>query len=130
MIYHPWSIDKSFTSKIPTSKQENLSSKRPEPTSSSLLIFSVRIRPDLVNFVHTKIAKNKRQGHAVNFHAHISRVVRSGTLRNGRGAFRNICSKGIMFASFRIWRRWHRRNNLKQKDTPLLLPLWSQPSSL
>jgi large subunit ribosomal protein L4e len=94
-------------------------------------VFSVGIRPDIVNFVHTNISKNRRQGHAVNFKAgmkhsaeswgtgravsRIPRVGGSGTSRNGQGAFGNMCRKGRMFAPIRIWRRWHRRNNLKQK---------------
>jgi len=45
----------------------------------------------------------------------IPRVGGSGTSRNGQGAFGNMCRKGRMFAPIRIWRRWHRRSNLKQK---------------
>lgn len=94
-------------------------------------VFSTGIRTDIVNFVHTNISKNRRQGHAVNFKAgmkhsaeswgtgravsRIPRVGGSGTSRNGQGAFGNMCRKGRMFAPIRIWRRWHRRNNLKQK---------------
>jgi large subunit ribosomal protein L4e len=94
-------------------------------------VFSVGIRPDIVNFVHTNISKNRRQGHAINFFAgmkhsaaswgtgravaRIPRVAGSGTSRNGQGAFGNQCRKGRMFAPIRIWRRWHRRSNLKQK---------------
>jgi len=94
-------------------------------------VFSTGIRPDIVNFVHTNISKNRRQGHAVNFKAgmkhsaeswgtgravsRIPRVGGSGTSRNGQGAFGNMCRKGRMFAPIRIWRRWHRRNNLNQK---------------
>ena len=94
-------------------------------------VFSVGVRPDIVNFVHTNISKNRRQGHAINFHAgmkhsaeswgtgravsRIPRVAGSGTSRNGQGAFGNMCRKGRMFAPIRIWRRWHRRSNLKQK---------------
>lgn len=94
-------------------------------------VFSTGIRPDIVNFVHTNIAKNRRQGHAVNFFSgmkhsaeswgtgravsRIPRVGGSGTSRNGQGAFGNMCRKGRMFAPIRIWRRWHRRSNLKQK---------------
>ena len=32
-------------------------------------VFSAGIRPDIVNFVHTNISKNRRQGHAVQYHA-------------------------------------------------------------
>lgn len=105
-----------------------------ERTASNVVlpaVFSTGIRPDIVNFVHTNIAKNRRQGHAVNFKAgmkhsaeswgtgravsRIPRVGGSGTSRNGQGAFGNMCRKGRMFAPIRIWRRWHRRSNLKQK---------------
>lgn len=105
-----------------------------ERTGSNVVlpaVFSVGIRPDIVNFVHTNISKNRRQGHAVNFFAgmkhsaeswgtgravsRIPRVAGSGTSRNGQGAFGNMCRKGRMFAPIRIWRRWHRRSNLKQK---------------
>lgn len=94
-------------------------------------VFSVGVRPDIVNFVHTNVSKNRRQGHAVNFNAgmkhsaaswgtgravaRIPRVSGSGTSRNGQGAFGNMCRKGRMFAPIRIWRRWHRRSNIKQK---------------
>jgi len=94
-------------------------------------VFSVGIRPDIVNFVHTNISKNRRQGHAVQYNAgmkhsaeswgtgravaRIPRVSGSGTSRNGQGAFGNMCRKGRMFAPIRIWRRWHRRSNIKQK---------------
>lgn len=105
-----------------------------ERTASNVVlpaVFSTGIRPDIVNFVHTNIAKNRRQGHAVNYKAgmkhsaeswgtgravsRIPRVGGSGTSRNGQGAFGNMCRKGRMFAPIRIWRRWHRRSNLKQK---------------
>lgn len=32
-------------------------------------VFSTGIRTDIVNFVHTNISKNRRQGHAVNYDA-------------------------------------------------------------
>ncbi len=94
-------------------------------------VFSTGIRTDIVNFVHTNISKNRRQGHAVDYNAgmkhsaeswgtgravsRIPRVGGSGTSRSGQGAFANICRKGRMFAPIRIWRRWHRKSNLKQK---------------
>ena len=105
-----------------------------EKTGSKVVlpaVFSVGIRPDIVNFVHTNISKNRRQGHAVQYNAgmkhsaeswgpgravaRIPRVSGSGTSRNGQGAFGNMCRKGRMFAPIRIWRRWHRRSNIKQK---------------
>ena len=105
-----------------------------EKTGSKVVlpaVFSVGIRPDIVNFVHTNISKNRRQGHAVQYNAgmkhsaeswgtgravaRIPRVSGSGTSRNGQGAFGNMCRKGRMFAPIRIWRRWHRRSNIKHK---------------
>lgn len=98
-------------------------------------VFSTGIRTDIVNFVHTNISKNRRQGHAVNYSAgmkhsaeswgtgravsRIPRVGGSGTSRSGQGAFGNMCRKGRMFAPIRIWRRWHRRSNLKQRKFAL-----------
>lgn len=40
-------------------------------TGNSVLpaVFSTGIRTDIVNFVHTNINKNRRQGHAVNYNA-------------------------------------------------------------
>jgi large subunit ribosomal protein L4e len=102
-------------------------------TGSAVLpaVFSTGIRTDIVNFVHTNINKNRRQGHAVNYRAgmkhsaeswgtgravsRIPRVGGSGTSRSGQGAFGNMCRKGRMFAPLRIWRKWHRRVNLKQR---------------
>jgi large subunit ribosomal protein L4e len=102
-------------------------------------VFSTGIRTDIVNFVHTNMAKNRRQGHAVDYNAgmkhsaeswgtgravsRIPRVGGSGTSRNGQGAFGNMCRKGRMFAPIRIWRRWHRRTNLKQKRFALATAL-------
>lgn len=98
-------------------------------------VFSTGIRTDIVNFVHTNISKNRRQGHAVDYNAgmkhsaeswgtgravsRIPRVGGSGTSRSGQGAFANICRKGRMFAPIRIWRKWHRKSNLKQKKFAL-----------
>lgn len=94
-------------------------------------VYSTGIRTDIVNFVHTNINKNRIQGHAVNYKAgmkhsaeswgtgravsRIPRVGGSGTSRSGQGAFGNMCRKGRMFAPIRIWRRWHRRTNLRQR---------------
>merc|ERR1712232_1175755 len=33
----------------------------------------------------------------------------------GQGAFGNMCRKGRMFAPLKIWRKWQRKVNLKQK---------------
>ena len=94
-------------------------------------VFSTGIRTDIVNFVHTNISKNRRQGQAVRYDAgmrhsaeswgtgravaRIPRVGGSGTSRSGQAAFGNMCRKGRMFAPLRIWRKWHRKSNLKQK---------------
>lgn len=45
----------------------------------------------------------------------IPRVGGSGTHRSGQGAFGNMCRKGRMFAPIKIWRRWHRKVNIRQK---------------
>ncbi|CAD8120258.1 unnamed protein product [Paramecium sonneborni] len=94
-------------------------------------VFQTPIRPDIVSFVHTNIAKNRRQAHAVNPQAgmqhsaeswgtgravaRIPRVSGSGTHRSGQAAFGNQCRKGRMSLPIKVWRRWHRRVNIKQK---------------
>jgi len=94
-------------------------------------VFLSPIRSDLVNFVHTQMAKNHRQAYAVSDDAghqvaaiswgtgravsRIPRVPGSGTSRSGQGAFGNMCRGGRMFAPTRTWRRWHRKVNKNQK---------------
>lgn len=94
-------------------------------------VFVAPIRPDIVHFVHTSMAKNQRQAYAVSpgaGHQHsaeswgtgraVSRVPRvsgGGTGRAGQGAFANSCRKGRMFAPTKTWRRWHRKINVNQK---------------
>ncbi|CAM6105499.1 unnamed protein product [Calypogeia fissa] len=89
------------------------------------------IRPDIVEFVHANIAKNKRQPYAVSKKAghqtsaeswgtgravsRIPRVPGGGTHRAGQGAFGNMCRGGRMFAPTKIWRKWHRKVNINQK---------------
>eukprot|EP00405_Crypthecodinium_cohnii_P018539 CAMPEP_0206483152 /NCGR_PEP_ID=MMETSP0324_2-20121206/39262_1 /ASSEMBLY_ACC=CAM_ASM_000836 /TAXON_ID=2866 /ORGANISM="Crypthecodinium cohnii, Strain Seligo" /LENGTH=392 /DNA_ID=CAMNT_0053961161 /DNA_START=113 /DNA_END=1291 /DNA_ORIENTATION=+ len=89
------------------------------------------LRPDLVRFVHTNIAKNKRMAHSVyieaghetaaqSWHtgravARIPRAPGGGTHRAGQGAFGNMCRGGHMFNPTRTWRRWHRRVNSTMK---------------
>ncbi|KAF5750351.1 60S ribosomal protein L4 [Tripterygium wilfordii] len=89
------------------------------------------IRPDIVNFVHSNISKNKRQPYAVSKRAghqtsaeswgtgravsRIPRVSGGGTHRAGQGAFGNMCRGGRMFAPTKIWRKWHRKINVNQK---------------
>ncbi|TMW61564.1 hypothetical protein Poli38472_012755 [Pythium oligandrum] len=94
-------------------------------------VFTAPIRPDVVNFVHTNMAKNNRQAYGVSRragHQHsaeswgtgravarIPRISGSGTARAGQGAFGNMCRGGRMFAPTRIWRRWHRKINVNQR---------------
>ena len=77
------------------------------------------------------MSKNNRQPYAVNMKAghqtsaeswgtgravsRIPRVPGGGTHRAGQGAFGNMCRGGRMFAPTKVWRRWHRKINLKQK---------------
>jgi len=94
-------------------------------------VFTSPIRPDIVQFVHTNMAKNSRQAYAVSIKAgkqvsakswgtgravaRIPRVGGGGTSRSGQGAFGNMCRGGRMFAPTKIWRKWHKRINLHQK---------------
>ncbi|KAK9793008.1 hypothetical protein WJX73_009122 [Symbiochloris irregularis] len=94
-------------------------------------VFTAPIRPDIVQQVHTGLAKNKRQPYAVSFKAghqtsaeswgtgravaRIPRVPGGGTHRAGQGAFGNMCRGGRMFSPTKIWRRWHRKVNLNLK---------------
>nr|CCQ18610.1 ribosomal protein RPL1/RPL2/RL4L4 [Sycon ciliatum] len=94
-------------------------------------VLKAPIRPDVVHFVHTNMAKNRRQPYAVSKMAghqtsaeswgtgravaRIPRVSGGGTHRSGQGAFGNMCRGGRMFAPTKIWRRWHRKINLNQK---------------
>ncbi|XXG66068.1 hypothetical protein AAC387_Pa05g3617 [Persea americana] len=89
------------------------------------------IRPDIVNFVHANISKNRRQPYAVSRRAghqtsaeswgtgravsRIPRVPGGGTHRAGQAAFGNMCRGGRMFAPTKIWRRWHRHININQR---------------
>ncbi|CAM9705958.1 unnamed protein product [Chrysoparadoxa australica] len=109
------------------------SSESGEKCGSSALpcLFRAPIRPDIVNFVHTNMAKNKRQAYAVSVKAghqtsaeswgtgravsRIPRVQGGGTQRAGQGAFGNMCRGGRMFAPTKTWRRWHRHVNVNQR---------------
>ncbi|KEZ39623.1 hypothetical protein SAPIO_CDS9546 [Scedosporium apiospermum] len=86
-------------------------------------VFNSPIRPDIVQKVHTGLAKNKRQPYAVSEKAghqtsaeswgtgravaRIPRVSGGGTHRAGQAAFGNMCRSGRMFAPTKIWRKWH-----------------------
>lgn len=94
-------------------------------------VFSSPIRPDIVQSVHTGMAKNKRQPYAVSEKAgeqtsaeswgtgravaRIPRVSGGGTHRAGQAAFGNQCRSGRMFAPTKVWRKWHQKVNLGQK---------------
>lgn len=94
-------------------------------------VFLAPIRSDIVHFVHTQMAKNKRQAYGVKYYAgmghsahswgtgravsRIPRVSGGGTSRAGQAAFGNMCRKGRMFAPTRVWRKWHRKINTNQK---------------
>lgn len=94
-------------------------------------VFLAPLRRDVVQFVHSNIAKNRRQAYAVAYSAgeqtsamswgtgravsRIPRVGGGGTGRSGQGAFGNMCRKGRMFAPTKIYRRWHRKVNVNQR---------------
>jgi len=101
-------------------------------------VFLSPIRPDIIHFVHTSMAKNKRQAYSVKHqhgpmgvvagHQHsaeswgtgravsrIPRVSGGGTHRAGQGAFGNMCRAGRMFAPTKVWRKWHRKINVNQR---------------
>merc|ERR1711935_228460 len=94
-------------------------------------VFSTPIRNDIVHYIHSRLAKNRRQGHAVFYKAgaehsaeswgtgravaRIPRVSGPGTHRSGQGAFGNMCRKGRMSHPLQTWRRWHRKVNLTQR---------------
>ncbi|KAF1823024.1 uncharacterized protein K489DRAFT_338752 [Dissoconium aciculare CBS 342.82] len=94
-------------------------------------VFKAPIRPDIVQSVHTGMAKNKRQPYSVSEKAghqtsaeswgtgravaRIPRVSGGGTHRAGQAAFGNMCRSGRMFAPTKVWRKWHQKVNLGQK---------------
>lgn len=100
-------------------------------TVSLPAVFTAPIRSDVVQYVHTLMAKNKRQAYAVNKKAghqtpavswgtgravsRIPRVPGGGTSRSGQGAFGNMCRGGHMYSPTKIWRRWHRKINVNQR---------------
>ena len=88
----------------------NVESEGAEGSSDTVPLADVlkaRIRPDIVEFVHANMAKNKRQPYAVSKKAchqtsaeswgkgravsRIPRVARGRTHRAGQGAFGNMC---------------------------------------
>lgn len=102
-------------------------------------VFTAPIRSDIVQDVHSRMSKNKRQPYAVSKYAghqtsaeswgtgravaRIPRVSGGGTHRAGQGAFGNQCRKGRMFAPTKIWRRWHRKINVNEKRYALVSSL-------
>ncbi|VAH09747.1 unnamed protein product [Triticum turgidum subsp. durum] len=92
-------------------------------------VMKAPIRPDVITFVHRLVSCNSRQPYAVSRKAghqtsaeswgtgravsRIPRVGGGGTHRSGQGAFGNMCRGGRMFAPTRIWRKWHRRVNIR-----------------
>ncbi|KAK4622738.1 60S ribosomal protein L4-B [Fulvia fulva] len=94
-------------------------------------VFKAPIRSDIVQQVHTGMAKNKRQPYAVSEKAghqtsaeswgtgravaRIPRVSGGGTHRAGQAAYGNMCRSGRMFAPTKVWRKWHQKINLGQK---------------
>ncbi|KAJ2023355.1 60S ribosomal protein L4B [Coemansia sp. S610] len=94
-------------------------------------VFTAPIRPDLVQFVHKNMAKNRRQPYAAKQQAgeetsaeswgtgravaRIPRVGGGGTHRAGQAAFGNMTRGGRMFAPNKVWRKWHIRTNSNQK---------------
>jgi len=95
-------------------------------------VMTAPLRPDIVQFVHTNMNKNKRQAYAVSIRAgkqvsakswgtgravaRIPRVGGGGTSRSGQGAFGNMCRGGRIFAPTKTWRKWHRKINTTQKQ--------------
>ena len=115
----------------PTVSVYDAESDKIDGSSTMPAVFSAPIRDDLVSFCHSNMALNRRQAHAV-YHlaghehsaeswgtgravARIPRISGSGTHRSGQGAFGNMCRKGRMFAPLKVWRKWQRKVNTKQK---------------
>ena len=102
-----------------------------ESTSKLPAVLTAPVRTDIVQFVHTNVAKNKRQAYSVNVNAghqtsaeswgtgravaRIPRVGGGGTQRSGQAAFGNMCRGGRMFAPTKVWRKWHVKVNQNQR---------------
>lgn len=110
---------------------DGVNGKSTEKTCAFPAVMGAPIRPDVVNFVHSNVNKNKRQAYCVRPDAgmqtaaeswgtgravsRIPRVPGGGTHRAGQGAFGNMCRGGRMFNPTRIWRKWHKRVNQNQR---------------
>ncbi|CRG97847.1 60S ribosomal protein L4, putative [Plasmodium gallinaceum] len=95
------------------------------------VVFQTPIRNDLIQEVYKNMSKNRRHPYAVKLEAgyetsaeswgtgravaRIPRVPGGGTHRAGQAAFGNMCRGGGMFNPTKIWRRWGRNINLKEK---------------
>ncbi|KXS19532.1 hypothetical protein M427DRAFT_132033 [Gonapodya prolifera JEL478] len=115
----------------PTISVYSAAGAEPAGTVVTPAVFRAPIRPDIVQFVHTNVAKNKRQPYAVSKEAghqtsaiswgtgravaRIPRVSGGGTHRAGQAAFGNMCRGGRMFAPTKTWRKWHVKTNQNQK---------------
>jgi len=94
-------------------------------------VFNAPVRQDLVNRIHSEVRKNRRMPHGVSEKAghqtsaeswgtgravaRIPRVRGGGTHRSGQGAFGNMCRGGHMFGAKKVWRRIHRKVNIREK---------------
>ncbi|PKI84639.1 hypothetical protein MVES1_001499 [Malassezia vespertilionis] len=94
-------------------------------------VFTVPIRPDVIEQIHSQLAKNKRQPYAVASNAghqtsaeswgtgravaRIPRVGGGGTHRSGQAAFGNMARGGHMFNPTKVWRRWFIKTNQTQR---------------
>mmetsp|Transcript_15807 Transcript_15807/g.25083 ORF Transcript_15807/g.25083 Transcript_15807/m.25083 type:complete len:464 (+) Transcript_15807:25-1416(+) len=130
-------LPKSAASR-PTVTVYSLNGKATKKTLPMPDIMLAPIRADLVNFVHTNMAKNNRQPYAVQNRegphgiraghqvaakswgtgravSRVPRVKGGGTHRAGQGAYANMCRGGRMFAPTKVWRKWHRKINTNQK---------------
>jgi len=123
----------------PTVTVQSCSGEASTETMALPAVFLAPIRPDIVQFVHTSMNKNKRQAYAVYSNeakgyneqagmqtaaeswgtgravARIPRVPGGGTHRAGQAAFGNMCRGGRMFNPTKVWRKWHRKINVNQR---------------
>lgn len=104
-------------------------------------VFLSPIRIDILKFVHSNMAKNKRQPFSVNQSAgmntsarswgtgravsRVPRVPGGGTNRSGQGAVTNMCRGGRMFSPTTIWRRWHHKINKTQRKQAIMTAIAS-----
>merc|ERR1739844_700978 len=94
-------------------------------------IYKEKVRQDVVNHVHTQVRKSammpkgvsEKAGHQTSAEswgtgravARIPRVRGGGTHRSGQGAFGNMCRGGHMFGAKKVWKRIHRKTNIREK---------------